>query len=166
MSCGNCDKTDGLCYTSNPPKVRCTVTGEYRLYDDECNIKAGTKDKPIRDYTLGEAKQLCEIMGDCYGCVFENATGSRCRIYLRASLWDLSDPPRWTAEEVERAKALNLLFGLPYLHKSTDGHHITNTNREIYGASSGNDKVYSIPKDLFPTLRNGETVKLEDIIHG
>lgn len=39
MYCGNCDKTDGLCYASLPPKVKCTVTGEYHLYSDECTVK-------------------------------------------------------------------------------------------------------------------------------
>lgn len=35
--CGNCNKTDGLCYTSDPPKVKCTITGEFHRYNDECN---------------------------------------------------------------------------------------------------------------------------------
>lgn len=39
MRCGICNKTDGLCYTSNPPKVRCTISGEFRNYDDACNIE-------------------------------------------------------------------------------------------------------------------------------
>lgn len=39
MRCGGCNKTDGLCYTSLPPKVKCTVTGEYHLYDDECTVR-------------------------------------------------------------------------------------------------------------------------------
>lgn len=37
MYCGNCTKTDGLCYTSNPPKVKCTVTGKFHEYGDECD---------------------------------------------------------------------------------------------------------------------------------
>ena len=37
MKCGNCDKTDGLRYTSNPPKVKCTVTGKFHEYGDECD---------------------------------------------------------------------------------------------------------------------------------
>lgn len=37
MHCGNCTKTDGLCYTSNPPKVKCTVTGKFHGYGDECD---------------------------------------------------------------------------------------------------------------------------------
>lgn len=39
LYCGNCDKTDGLCYTSLPPKVKCTITGEYHLYSDKCTVK-------------------------------------------------------------------------------------------------------------------------------
>lgn len=37
MKCGNCDKTDGLCYTSLPPKVKCTVTGKFHECGDECD---------------------------------------------------------------------------------------------------------------------------------
>ena len=39
MTCGSCPHTDGLCYTSLPPKVRCNITGEYHYYGDECNCK-------------------------------------------------------------------------------------------------------------------------------
>ena len=37
MKCGNCPKTDGLCYTSLPPKVKCTVTGKFHEYGDDCD---------------------------------------------------------------------------------------------------------------------------------
>ena len=40
MKCGNCDKTDGLCYTSNPPQVKCTITGKFHYYGDECDAFA------------------------------------------------------------------------------------------------------------------------------
>lgn len=46
--CGNCIYTDGMCYYSNPSKVKCTITGEYHYYTDRCNckrkIKLGTVD--------------------------------------------------------------------------------------------------------------------------
>ena len=35
--CGGCNKTDGMCYTSNPPKVKCTITGRFHFYDDVCD---------------------------------------------------------------------------------------------------------------------------------
>lgn len=37
-TCQMCEFTDGLCYTSNPPKCKCTITGQYRFYDDPCNV--------------------------------------------------------------------------------------------------------------------------------
>lgn len=39
MTCGSCQFTDGMCYTSYPPKVKCTITNEFHLYGDECNCE-------------------------------------------------------------------------------------------------------------------------------
>ena len=39
MNCGSCPFTDGCCYTSMPPKVKCTITNEYHYYDDICNCE-------------------------------------------------------------------------------------------------------------------------------
>lgn len=39
MQCGMCPFTDGMCYTSNPPKRKCTITNEFHYYDDECNCE-------------------------------------------------------------------------------------------------------------------------------
>lgn len=42
MICGNCNKSGNMCYLSNPPKIRCTVTNEFHYLDDECNIATST----------------------------------------------------------------------------------------------------------------------------
>lgn len=39
MNCGSCPFTDGMCYTSNPPKRKCIITGQYHDYDDECDCE-------------------------------------------------------------------------------------------------------------------------------
>ena len=39
MTCGSCPHTDGCCYTSIPPKVKCNITGRYHYYGDECDCK-------------------------------------------------------------------------------------------------------------------------------
>lgn len=44
--CGNCTKTDGSVYTSNPPQIKCTVTGEFHFMDESCNCK---KNKYVHD---------------------------------------------------------------------------------------------------------------------
>ena len=40
MICGVCKLTDGCCYTSMPPQVKCTITGSFHLYDDVCDCSA------------------------------------------------------------------------------------------------------------------------------
>lgn len=65
-NCGNCDKTDGLCYTSDPPQVKCTITGEFHYYDDECNVefvpvKYGHWIEIIED---GKMKRVTSCCGD------------------------------------------------------------------------------------------------------
>lgn len=37
MTCGDCPNTDGYHYTSYPAKVKCTITGEYHCFSDECD---------------------------------------------------------------------------------------------------------------------------------
>ena len=39
MTCGMCPFNDGMCYTSNPPKRKCTITNEFHYYDDKCNCE-------------------------------------------------------------------------------------------------------------------------------
>lgn len=49
-SCGSCDCTDGMAYTSIPPQVRCKITGRFHYMDDVCDCDtiaaqmAGTKE--------------------------------------------------------------------------------------------------------------------------
>lgn len=39
MICCNCDKTDGLVYTSLPPKVRCEISKRFHEMGDECEFE-------------------------------------------------------------------------------------------------------------------------------
>lgn len=60
--CGNCDKTDGLVYTSNPPMRKCTITGKFHLYNDVCDAPQTNADR-IRSMTDDE---LAEFIGGIY----------------------------------------------------------------------------------------------------
>ena len=42
LYCSICDKTDGMIYTSNPPKCLCTITNKFHYFSDECDCN---KDK-------------------------------------------------------------------------------------------------------------------------
>ena len=37
MNCGSCPFTDGLCYASMPPQVKCSITNEFHYYSNECD---------------------------------------------------------------------------------------------------------------------------------
>lgn len=36
-SCSNCDNNDRMCYTSNPPKYKCMLDGEFHTADYSCD---------------------------------------------------------------------------------------------------------------------------------
>lgn len=44
-TCGFCEKTDGMCYTSNPPKRKCTITGKFHEYDHICDVPITNADR-------------------------------------------------------------------------------------------------------------------------
>ena len=37
--CAYCEYNDGMVYTSIPPKYKCTITNEFHLGDDDCNVE-------------------------------------------------------------------------------------------------------------------------------
>ncbi len=37
--CAYCKYTDGVVYTSMPPKYKCTITGEYHFANDDCDVE-------------------------------------------------------------------------------------------------------------------------------
>ena len=54
MNCGSCPFTDGCCYTSLPPKVKCTITSEYHYYDDICNCEEARVQKEAAENYLAQ----------------------------------------------------------------------------------------------------------------
>lgn len=52
MTCGMCPFTDGMCYTSDPPKRKCTITGEFHYYDYECNCEMARIQKDFEQKSL------------------------------------------------------------------------------------------------------------------
>jgi hypothetical protein len=44
-TCAFCEKTDGMCYTSNPPKRKCTITGKFHEYDHICDVPITNADR-------------------------------------------------------------------------------------------------------------------------
>lgn len=122
--------------------------------------------KPIKDYTLGEAKEICDkYMADyktiCVGCPLLQWCDKMTRTEnCVPGNWDLSDPPRWTQEEVERAKALKVIW--PEAMTLNRGDLLIAVCPEQEGLYDS-ALLFS---NKFPSLKPGETVKLEEIICG
>lgn len=67
MTCGSCPYTDGLVYTSMPPKVKCIITGDFHEYAEECNCENARKVKENLDRyaeAKGESKLYSSSVGN------------------------------------------------------------------------------------------------------
>lgn len=115
-------------------------------------------DKPLKDWTLGELKEYCTgrncVANECRlnigGDGFRN-----CKVRGVPSRWDLSDPSRWTAEDIADAKAIKRLF--PYVDKV-----YRTTDRAVIAEGGG--EYHYLSAGSCPTLQMGEIVTLQEIL--
>ena len=114
MTCGNCPYTDGLCYTSLPPQVRCNITGEYHYYGDECNCKD--------DLAAGKAEEVEKLKE------LLNKPGA----LMMAVNYDSDKAPAVTITGEEAAIAYESLLKLP-LYGECEG--TENTDRTAVGGT-------------------------------
>lgn len=117
--------------------------------------------KPLSEWTLAEVKAECKKHDTgCNSCTFYSTVG-HCRISQNDDFsdcpeaWDLSEPPRWTEQDKEDAKAVRHL--MPWATKVGRGRD--------YDSLMLNSSV-GLHRDLFPSLKPGETVTLDEIIGG
>jgi hypothetical protein len=110
--------------------------------------------KPLKDWTLGEIQERCREAKDCIECIFQNQDGCIFLLDNSPEEWDLSDPSRFTAEEVETAKALRKAFPLyDNIYRSTSCTVIMGMGQPVVVISS----------DTFPSIDVDETVSLKEI---
>lgn len=113
--------------------------------------------KPLKDWTLGEVQEFCNGR-PCDGCVFAYPNFCRLAHYHYApKWWDLTDPPRFTEQEVEDARAILRLWN--------DAVSVTKRNT-VQSVKLRCDVTVFIDYTLFPSIKPDETVKLSDIIGG
>ena len=119
-------------------------------------------DKPLKDWTLGEAKEYCTSRnGNCADdCIFsKKGIGMVCGIAPKPVWWTLPEKPRWTEQEVERAKAIKVLYP-EILYIQAD-------DRCLRGFNKGKESIFlDCVLSWFPSLRSNETVTLDEIIGG
>lgn len=111
-------------YTVDNPHEAARLMG-YEVVEDDCDQsqisrnsvakkEEANMDKPLKDWTLGEAKEYCTSRnGNCADdCIFsKKGIGMVCGIAPKPVWWTLPEKPRFTEQEVEDAKAIKRMFG-------------------------------------------------------
>ena len=133
--------------------------------DDKCvawEKKEANMDKPLKDWTLGEAKEYCTSRnGNCADdCIFsKKGIGMVCSIAPKPVWWTLPEKPRFTEQEVEKAKAVKVLYREIYYIKNDDGW--------LRGLTKGKESIF-LDRVLswFPSVQPGQCYTLDEIIGG
>lgn len=156
---------NGIQKISDAAKESAKIIQDYLNEGKEANM-----DKPLKDWTLGEAKEYCTSRnGNCADdCIFsKKGIGMVCGIAPKPVWWTLPEKPRWTEQEVEDAKAIKRMFGddnFTHIFKDEDG-----LCKMMDGP--GDDPnvgwcAIGMEEGMFPSIRPGETVTLDEIIGG
>lgn len=152
------------------PHESATLMG-YEVVEDDCDQsqissnqvanrskkEEANMDKPLKDWTLGE------FMGKCSKLTYRGLTCEQCPLNKicgnAVDEWDLPDKPRWTQQDVEDAKTVRRVFG----RDGTIERH-SKTMTVPYSPLTF-DHLY-INEDLFPSIKPGQSVTLDEIIGG
>ena len=157
----------------------------YEVVEDEpvsdCNgLNEGTNctpvkeeanmDNPLKDWTFSEVQEYCKKQRNtserCSSCKIKKF----CDKYLgkkgesaSPKYWDLSEPPRWTEQEVEDAKTLCRMWpgGEIEFKRYADGRCAM---VHIQGSLHGCLDLGQV--DLFPSILPGQSYTLDEIIGG
>lgn len=117
--------------------------------------KEANMDKPLKDWTLEETQEYCDEH-ECGFC--ELFQRHDCLLNSSPDKWDLSEKPRFTEQEVERAKAIRLLY--------KDAEKIQECDPVAKILNNYDSVIAQVDTGIFPSLRPGETVTLDEIIGG
>ena len=146
--------------------MECPVCGkEFDIHLEEANM-----DKPLKDWTFSEVQEYCKKQRNtserCSACKIKKF----CDKYLgkkgesaSPKYWDLSEPPRWTEQEVEDAKTLCRMWpgGEIEFKRYADGRCAM---VHIQGSLHGCLDLGQV--DLFPSILPGQSYTLDEIIGG
>ena len=156
-------------WTLSHPHEAARLMGYEVVGDDhipQVEKKEANMDKPLKDWTLGELKEYCgTAVYQCHKgiCPFKNIcdriTSENQGDHVVPGDWDLTDKPRFTEQEVERAKAIKVLY--PEIC------YIRADDRCLRGLNKGKESIFlDCVLSWFPSLRPNETVTLDEIIGG
>lgn len=128
--------------------------------------------KPLSEWTLAEVKaecvkrnSFCEADGTCpffvprsekLHCKIMNDVGK-----VHPKIWDLSEPPRWTEQDKEDAKAIKRIFPDATYLKRQDCFC-----EDVTVFSKSHSGVAHLNANLVPSLSMDELIAIDEIIGG
>lgn len=140
------------------------VEGEMREEMREPQLNAGKEesnmDKPLKDWTLGEAKEYCTSRnGNCADdCIFsKKGIGMVCGIAPKPVWWTLPEKPRFTEQEVEILKHMASAGIVSIKRKSI---------AQISWDAGTMGGVMIVPPRFLPSIQPGQSYTLDEIIGG
>ena len=77
--------------------------------------------------------------------------------------WDLTDKPRFTEEEVAVLRALKSA-GVDTIERRTDVGALKAKSTTVHDGCGSHYEQWFLPKKLIPSLRPGQSVRLEDVL--
>ena len=143
-------------HTPTHEKTHADAIENARVQSEEANM-----DKPLKDWTLGEAKEYCTSRnGNCADdCIFsKKGIGMVCGIAPKPVWWTLPEKPRFTEQEVEAAKAIKTLFPCAVSVKRLDLSIRVQDRDEVL--------IVQLSNSLFCSIQLGETYTLDEVIGG
>ena len=139
-------------HTPTHEKTHADAIENARVHLEEENM-----DKPLKDWTLGEAIEFCKK--HCGECPKKCPVEQICNFTGQAlSLLDLNDKPHFTQQEVERAKAIKLIYPTAYRLDEAD---------PLLRVWDKEGKLLAhVDVNLFLSFQPGQSYTLDEIIGG
>ena len=134
------------------PTLEEAIDKYLEIKQEEANM-----DKPLKDWTLGEAIEFCKK--HCGECPKKCPVEQICNFTGQAlSLLDLNDKPHFTQQEVERAKAIKLIYPTAYRLDEAD---------PLLRVWDKEGKLLAhVDVNLFLSFQPGQSYTLDEIIGG
>ena len=138
-------------------KTHADAIGITRVQSEEANM-----DKPLKDWTLGELSDYCKKVvdpdGNCFNCEAKKYIGL-CPFEETAPCdWDFEVKPRFTQQEVERAKAIKVIYPTAYQLEEAD---------PLIRVWDKEGKLLAhVDVNLFLSFQSGQSYTLDEIIGG
>lgn len=131
-------------------------------YIERAVLEEANMDKPLKDWTMGELQEWCYQYRKAHT---DKPCEQACPIYQRGICrcewvyeWGLEGKPRFTKQEVERAKAIRLIYPTAYRLEEAD---------PLIRVWDKEGKLLShVDTALFLSIQPGQSYTLDEIIGG